>query len=217
MPTHRESAHRERYVEEDYPRGTRRERDGRDARETRDVRERERERDRDVREVVREHPRNTRTTAMEVEPRMTARVIEREREPELLRGDQQRIANSGVPRQQQDPRAIRNVINPRDLRDRDEEMMYDPPRQPQYTTLRDDREPARRTPYDNEFDDIPAAVRPTIIDPAGGRSRGDVKPKYNEYFLPGDGIDREVIQSELCRYLGQDATMKTGEHHDVWP
>lgn len=209
-------AHRERYVDEDYPRGTRRERDGRDVRETREVRERERERDREPREVIRDNPRNPRITAMEVEPpRMANRIIEREREPELLRNDQQRIANSGVPRQQQDPRAIRNVINPRELRDRDDDMMYDAPRQAQYANLREDRDPARRTPYDNEFDDIPAPVRPTIIDPAGGRARGDVKPKYNEYFLPGDGIDREVIQSELCRYLGQDATMKTGEHHDV--
>ena len=40
-------------------------------------------------------------------------------------------------------------------------------------------------------------------------------PSYNEYFLPGEGIDREVIQSEICRYLGQDATCKPGAHTDI--
>jgi hypothetical protein len=32
--------------------------------------------------------------------------------------------------------------------------------------------------------------------------------KYNEYFVPGGGIDREVIQHEICRYLGNDATVR---------
>ncbi|KAK5083035.1 hypothetical protein LTR05_006917 [Lithohypha guttulata] len=173
-------------------RGTRRERDGRD------VREREREVAREPR-----RPMDPETA------RLPARVIE----TDIMGGDRQRVANTGIvrPPPQQESRTGRNIMN---LRDRDDEMIYDT-RPSQYPTLRDqaDREPARRTPYDGEFDDIPAAVRP-VIDPSGGRSRVDSRPKYNEYFLPGDGIDREVIQSELCRYLGQDATMKPGEHHD---
>ncbi|GAB1195780.1 hypothetical protein APSETT444_005043 [Aspergillus pseudonomiae] len=29
--------------------------------------------------------------------------------------------------------------------------------------------------------------------------------RQNEYFIPGDGISREVIQADICRYLGNDA------------
>lgn len=172
-------------------RGIRRERDGRDVRERETLREPPRERERE------------RPSRMEVEqPRLTRMV-----EPDPIRGEQQRIANSGVPRQQ-DVRAVRAPPNPRD---RDDEMMYDA-RPTQYSSIREPREPARRTPYEGEFDDMPASVRP-IIDP--GRSRDEPRPSYNEYFLPGDGIDREVIQSEICRYLGQDATCKPGTHNDV--
>ena len=172
-------------------RGVRRERDGRDVRE---------------REAVREAPRARRE--IEVEPqRLGARTMDADimgREPAM------RIANAGVPRQ--DPRAVRNVPAPRDPRDRDDEMMYEAPRAAQYAPVRE-QPGARRTPYEGEFDDIPPAVRP-VIDP--GRSRDEPRPSYNEYFLPGEGIDREVIQSEICRYLGQDATCKPGAHTDVW-
>jgi hypothetical protein len=170
-------------------RGVRRERDGRDVRE---------------REVVREPPRPRRE--MEVEPqRLPSRLIDADimnREPAT------RVANAGVPRQ--DPRAVRNVPAPRDPRDREDEMMYDA-RPSQYAAVRE-QPGARRTPYEGEFDDIPPSVRP-VIDP--GRSRDEPRPSYNEYFLPGEGIDREVIQSEICRYLGQDATCKPGAHTDV--
>lgn len=168
-------------------RGIRRERDGRDVRE---------------RETVRELPRERRT--MEVEqPRLT-----RMPEPDLIRSEQQRVANSGVPRQQ-DTRPVRAPMPPRG-RD-DDDMMYDA-RPAQYAPAREQREPTVRRNYEGEFDDMPPQVRP-VIDP--GRSRDEPRPSYNEYFLPGDGIDREVIQSEICRYLGQDATCKPGTHHDV--
>ena len=144
---------------------------------------------------------------MEVEPqRLPSRMID----SDMLGGREQgqRVANAGVPRTvQQDPRgAMRTVQIPRD---RDDDMYDAPPRQ--YASARDQPGP-RTTPYEGEFDDIPASVRP-VIDP--GRPRGGPRPDYNEYFLPGDGIDREVIQSEICRYLGQDATCKPGAHSDV--
>ena len=172
-------------------RGVRRERDGRDVRE---------------RETVRgEIPRDRRP--MEIDQPRIARLPE----SDLIRGEQQRVANSGVPRQQQDTRApVRSVPV---TRDRDDEMMTYDARPAQYAPLREPRESARRTPYEGEFDDMPPSSRP-VIDP--GRSRDEPRPNYNEYFLPGDGIDREVIQSEICRYLGQDATCKPGTHHDVW-
>lgn len=37
--------------------------------------------------------------------------------------------------------------------------------------------------------------------------------RLNEYFIPGDGISREVIQADICRYLGNDALVKPGTHN----
>ncbi|OIW30655.1 hypothetical protein CONLIGDRAFT_286813 [Coniochaeta ligniaria NRRL 30616] len=41
-------------------------------------------------------------------------------------------------------------------------------------------------------------------------------PRQNEYFVPRDGIDREVITADICRYLGNDALVRPGtyEHPD---
>lgn len=38
-------------------------------------------------------------------------------------------------------------------------------------------------------------------------------PRQNEYFIPGEGISREVIQADICRYLGNDALVRPGNHH----
>lgn len=35
------------------------------------------------------------------------------------------------------------------------------------------------------------------------------------YFVPGAGIDREVITTDICRYLGPDALVKPGVY-TVW-
>ena len=35
--------------------------------------------------------------------------------------------------------------------------------------------------------------------------------RTNRYFLPGDGIAREVVTADICRYLGNDALVKPGE------
>ncbi|KAL4954097.1 hypothetical protein BDW69DRAFT_145195 [Aspergillus filifer] len=37
--------------------------------------------------------------------------------------------------------------------------------------------------------------------------------RQNEYFIPGDGISREVIQADICRYLGNDALVRPGNHN----
>lgn len=53
--------------------------------------------------------------------------------------------------------------------------------------------------------------------------RGNPPPQHqtaaarqNEYFVPRDGIDREVITADICRYLGNDALVRPGtyEHPD---
>lgn len=50
--------------------------------------------------------------------------------------------------------------------------------------VRDDRAPLR--------DDLPTSSR-------GGR------PELNEFFVDGKGIHREVLQREICKYLGPEA------------
>ncbi|KAL2260559.1 hypothetical protein VTK26DRAFT_5397 [Humicola hyalothermophila] len=39
-----------------------------------------------------------------------------------------------------------------------------------------------------------------------------VPARQNEYFVPRDGIDREVITSDICRYLGNDALVRPGTY-----
>lgn len=42
------------------------------------------------------------------------------------------------------------------------------------------------------------------------RDAGRSSAIQNEYFIDGDGIAREVIQADICRYLGNDALVKPG-------
>lgn len=39
------------------------------------------------------------------------------------------------------------------------------------------------------------------------------RDRHNEYFIPGEGISREVIQADICRYLGNDALVRPGNHN----
>ncbi|ATY61807.1 transcription factor [Cordyceps militaris] len=38
--------------------------------------------------------------------------------------------------------------------------------------------------------------------------------RMNEYFVPRDGIDREVISADICRYLGNDALVRPGHYEN---
>ena len=55
-----------------------------------------------------------------------------------------------------------------------------------------------------------------LVQPVMSRqpSRPQVTPptltRRNEYFLPRNGIDREVISADICRYLGNDALVRPG-------
>lgn len=52
-----------------------------------------------------------------------------------------------------------------------------------------------------------------------GRDEMDIDPPTSRpstsYFLPGEGISREVIQADICRYLGADATCLPARNRDV--
>ena len=46
-----------------------------------------------------------------------------------------------------------------------------------------------------------------LISPRPSRS------KLNEYFISGDGIHREVLQHEICKYLGPEASSRPSSHN----
>ncbi|RDW66817.1 hypothetical protein BP5796_09566 [Coleophoma crateriformis] len=46
------------------------------------------------------------------------------------------------------------------------------------------------------------------------RSGQSSSARTNEYFVPKDGIDREVITADICRYLGNDALVRPGNYED---
>lgn len=164
---------------------------------------RERERDREIRDPresrdVRDRDRGSR---MEVDNRALRGDIRMSGDPlDRISEARDQRANTTARIENRGGRTVRGQ--------QDDEMMYDIRGGQTYgQTTR--REPS----YDEDFSDIPAPVRP-VIDP-GPRLEKVPRPSYNEYFLPGEGIDREVIQSEICRFLGQDATCKPGLHTDV--
>ena len=44
------------------------------------------------------------------------------------------------------------------------------------------------------------------------RAQPQASARTNEYFVPKDGIDREVITADICRYLGNDALVRPGTY-----
>jgi len=46
--------------------------------------------------------------------------------------------------------------------------------------------------------------------PAPSRAAAAATSRMHEYFVPRDGIDREVITADICRYLGNDALVRPG-------
>jgi hypothetical protein len=73
-----------------------------------------------------------------------------------------------------------------------------------------------------ERDDVPSRVsvddareipRPRID--LQSQRREEPSPRYQGYFLPDEDINYEVIQNDICRYLGNDATVQPGQYSDV--
>lgn len=48
----------------------------------------------------------------------------------------------------------------------------------------------------------------------GSGTPSNASNRQNEYFIPRDGIDREVITADICRYLGNDALVRPGTYED---
>lgn len=43
------------------------------------------------------------------------------------------------------------------------------------------------------------------------REAAAARPKLDEFWLDGEGIDRQVLQSSICRFLGSEATSRPFE------
>ncbi|KAG9499282.1 hypothetical protein J7337_010101 [Fusarium musae] len=57
---------------------------------------------------------------------------------------------------------------------------------------------------------MPGADETSAVPPNEPRNSGT--GRQNEYFVPREGIDREVISAEICRYLGNDALVRPGHY-----
>jgi hypothetical protein len=73
-----------------------------------------------------------------------------------------------------------------------------------------ERDDVPSRPY---LDDTRERHRPPID--LQSQRREEPSSRYQEYFLPGEDIHREVIQYDICRYLGNDATVRPYQHADV--
>ncbi len=63
--------------------------------------------------------------------------------------------------------------------------------------------PARRPNTNDQF-------QPT----QGGRPVRTTESRFNEYFVPREGIDEDVIRADICRYLGNDAQVRQGTYEN---
>ena len=39
------------------------------------------------------------------------------------------------------------------------------------------------------------------------------RPELNDYFIDGQGIHREVLQRNICKYLGPEASSRPSEYN----
>jgi hypothetical protein len=140
------------------------------------------------------------------DPRVDPRVDPRA-DPRLLPRDP-RSDPRADPRGEQrgnvriDPREVRD---PRDIREYRGESAIDP-RDPRFAMPRDVRD-ARDAREVRDPRDVYRRDEMDIDPPTSGR--------LTSYFLPGDGISREVIQADICRYLGADATCLPARNREV--
>jgi hypothetical protein len=143
------------------------------------------------------------------------RDIRRGRDPRELQREREREQD---PRERLDRRDHRRTeTQDPDRMDYTREGRLDPPM---------NRDPTSRMVYPytdpNDRDDPPSRgymhdaqdryrQQPIDLQP----ERREEPSRYQEYFLPGESINREVIQYDICRYLGNDATVRPYTHPDV--
>ena len=67
---------------------------------------------------------------------------------------------------------------------------------------------------------LPMAESDELEDDGAGGDKDDSDDSAsaqaaNEYFVPRDGIDREVITADICSYLGNDALVRPGNYENT--
>ncbi len=115
-----------------------------------------------------------------------------------------------------DPRAAVESIVPRDLRDTayERDTRTPPPgatRVPRDLLAYDSRDSISvRLPVDRRDVRDPRSV----LDPSRSRDPANYG-RASDYFLPAEDINREVITTDICKYLGPDALVRPYVHRDV--
>lgn len=135
-----------------------------------------------------------------IDQRMNARVDSIRTEPRPANLPPPPLRDSRPP----EPR----TMDPRSP-DPDPGLLYQDPHTGEYYQY---RTVPGRSPYpaDNQYPDSRPRNRAPVDTPMAN-DRDSSRPQYEEYFCPGDGIEREVIQHNICKYLGQDATCRPGQ------
>ena len=158
--------------------------------------------------------------------------------------DRRREAERDRDRRRDDTRHRATDIEPprnrHDSRRADDVIMEDPRLRPEYSTqrmdARDSRAATRVDAMDMGEDYPPYGQRPardpitspSLVQPVyaerddySGRQQQFYEiqtprnASYKEYFLPEDGINREVLQNEITAFLGGDATSRPYAMTDV--
>ncbi len=128
------------------------------------------------------------------EDRRTRDFRDMQRDPERLDGrEHHRIENRDLDRM--------DYMRP-------EPRTRDPPTRPVYAYDHNDRD----EPPFKHMDELRDRHRsPIELHP----ERRPEPLRLQDYFLVGEGISRQVIQSDICKYLGNDATVRPFVHPDV--
>ncbi|KIX98162.1 uncharacterized protein Z520_06242 [Fonsecaea multimorphosa CBS 102226] len=183
-------------------------------------RRREREREREPRErvepaprerrIIDDHPeRRERDTPMsDVMDIGIDRRVEARPDPRMDRMDIARDPTRANTARSIDPIRSERTVDSRSV-EPPERLYQDPATGQMYRQLppqryppREDRDyldpvpPSRRVPMDATMRDRDEPSRPQL--------------QLSEFWCPGEGIEREVIQHEICKFLGQDATCRPG-------
>jgi hypothetical protein len=138
-------------------------------------------------------------------------------------------------RRSRDPQEMSREQDSRDRTDSANQLRIDVPdpdsreySRDGYSDLRSTRDSAPRRVYSYadpmDRDDVYPPSRRYTDDPRDRNRepihlqsdfrREEPSSRYQEYFLPGEDINREVIQYDICRYLGNDATVRPYSHPD---
>lgn len=185
-------------------------------------RERDRDRERDSRRIIddRVPERDSRrgdtqmTDAMDiverripVEPRMDPRL-----DPRIDRMDIARDTTRANTARSIDPVRPDRMVDNRSAEPQDK-YLTDPTTGQLYRQVPPPSRQAGGYPRDDrDYVEPPPSRSRTTMDTT---MRDEPRSNLSDYWCPGEGIEREVLQHEICKFLGQDATCRPGTDNRV--